>query len=152
MPGRGEVIGRGRGIGGDSGAQGRGSQLDIVAEDYRWGRLTIPAICRKHGIARHELLQRAARNKWKTLRDAGTDREILIGMMLGVLEQQIGHLERIEMTQSGEKEVAVLGKLATTLEKLIDIEDRSKPRVGAGENMQEIRNKLAQRIENLKRK
>ena len=129
-----------------------GPNWDIVAEDYRWGRLTIPAICRKHGVARHELLQRAARNKWKTLRDAGTDREILIGMMLGVLEQQIGHLERIEMTQSGEKEVAVLGKLATTLEKLIDIEDRSKPRIGAGENMQEIRNKLAQRIENLKRK
>lgn len=46
----------------------------------------------------------------------------------------------------------MLGKLATTLEKLIDIEDRSKPRIGAGENIQEIRNKLAQRIENLKRK
>ena len=129
-----------------------GPNWDIVAEDYRWGRLTIPAMCRKHGIARNELLQRASKHKWKTLRDAGTDREILIGMMLGVLEQQIGHLETIEMTQTGEKEVAVLGKLATTLEKLIDIEDRSKPRVGAGENMQEIRNKLAQRIENLKRK
>ena len=133
-------------------AQANGPNWDIVAEDYRWGRLTIPAICRKHGIARNELLQRASKNKWKTLRDAGTDREILIGMMLGVLEQQIGHLETIEMTQTGEKEVAVLGKLATTLEKLIDIEDRSKPPAGMGVDMQAMRNKLAQRIENLQRK
>lgn len=125
---------------------------DVVAEDYRWGRLTIPAICRKHRIARNELLQRAAKNKWKTVRDDNTDRDILIGMMLGALEQQIGHLETIEMTKSGEKEVAVLGKLATTLEKLIDIEDRSRTPAGTREDMQEIRNKLARRLENLKRK
>lgn len=129
-----------------------GPNWDIAAEDYYWGRLTIPAVCRKHGISRNELLQRAARHKWKTLRDNTTDRKILIGMMLGVLEQQVGHLEIIEMTQSGEREVAVLGKLATTLEKLIDIEDRSKAPAGTAENMQELRNKLARRIENLKRK
>ena len=129
-----------------------GPNWDIVAEDYRWGRITIPAICRKHGIGRNELLQRAARHKWKTLRDDTTDRVILIGMMLGVLELQIGHLEGVDMTQTGDKEVAVLGKLATTLEKLIDIEDKSKAPAGTGENMQELRNKLARRIENLKRK
>lgn len=101
------MLGREGRLGEDAGSasataapKAEGPNWDIVAEDYRWGRLTIPAICRKHRIARNELLQRAARNKWKTLRDAGTDREILIGMMLGVLEQQIGHLERIEMTQS----------------------------------------------------
>jgi hypothetical protein len=129
-----------------------GTNWDIAAQDYYWGRLTIPAICRKHKTTRNELLQRAARHKWKTLRDDTTDRVILIGMMLGVLEQQIGHLETVEMTQTGDKEVAVLGKLATTLEKLIDIEDKSRAPAGAGENMQDIRNKLAQRIANLKRK
>jgi hypothetical protein len=129
-----------------------GTNWDIVAEDYRWGRLTISAMCRKHRITRNELLQRAAKHKWKTLRDDTTDRDILIGMMLGVLEQQIGHLETNAMTNSGDKEVAVLGKLATTLEKLIDIEGRSKGPAGTGENMQEIRNKLARRIDNLKRK
>lgn len=133
-------------------AAAEGPNWEIVAEDYKWARLTIPAICRKHGITANELLQRAARNKWKTLRDESTDRTILIGMLLGALEQQIGHLEGIEMTQSGEKEVAVLGKLASTLEKLIDIEDRAKPRAGSAVDMQEIRNKLAQRIENLQRK
>ena len=133
-------------------AKPAGPNWDIAAEDYYWGRITIPAICRKHGVSRGELLQRAARHKWKTLRDDTTDRVILIGMMLGVLEQQIGHLEEVDMTRTGEKEVAVLGKLATTLEKLIDIEDKSKAPAGAGENMQELRNKLARRIENLKRK
>ena len=133
-------------------AKPAGPNWDIVFEDYYWGRITIPAICRKHGISRGELLQRAARHKWKTLRTHFTDRVILIGMMLGVLEQQIGHLEEVNMTRTGDKEVAVLGKLATTLEKLIDIEDKSKAPAGAGENMQELRNKLARRIENLKRK
>jgi len=125
---------------------------DLVAVDYLYDHMTIPALCRRHRISRGELLRRAARHKWKTLRQHDTDRLILINEMLGVLELQIGHLEEAKMTQTGEKEVAVLGKLATTLEKLIDIEDKSKAPAGTGENMQELRNKLARRIENLKRK
>ncbi|RYE81805.1 MAG: hypothetical protein EOP19_17810 [Hyphomicrobiales bacterium] len=133
-------------------AERPGPDWEGAALDYLYARLTIAAICRKYGVSRGELLQRAVRHKWKTLRTDDTDREILIGMMLGVLEQQIGHLEKTEMTQTGDKEVAVLGKLATTLEKLIDIEDKSRAPAGTGENMQELRNKLARRIENLKRK
>lgn len=129
-----------------------GPNWDLVAIDYCYPHLTIAALCRKHRITRGELMLRAARHKWKTLRADDTDRLILIWMLFGVMERQIGHLEETEMTPSGEKEAAVLGKLATTLEKLIDIEDKSKAPAGTGENMQELRNKLAQRIDNLKRK
>jgi hypothetical protein len=128
-----------------------GPNWDLVAVDYFYDHITIQALCRKHRITRGELLYRAMRHRWKTVRGNYTDRGILIGMMLGVLELQIGHLEEVEMTKTGEKEVAVLGKLATTLEKLIDIEDKSRRPAGTGENMQDIRNKLARRIENLKR-
>jgi hypothetical protein len=128
-----------------------GPNWDLIAVDYLYEHITIQALCRKHRITRGELLYRATRHKWKTLRGSYTDRGILIGMMLGVLELQIGHLEEVQMTKTGEKEVAVLGKLATTLEKLIDIEDKSRRPAGTGEDMQEIRNKLARRIENLKR-
>jgi len=124
---------------------------DLVQIDYRYGRLTIAAICRKHGITRGDLLLRAARHRWQTLRTDDTDRDILIGLMLGVLERQITHLENVEMTATGDKEVVVLGKLASTLEKLIDIEDRAKAPAGQGEDMQALRTKLARRIENLKR-
>ncbi len=85
------------------------------------------------------------------MRTDDTDRDILIGLMLGVLERQITHLENVEMTATGDKEVVVLGKLASTLEKLIDIEDRAKAPAGQGEDMQALRTKLARRIENLKR-
>jgi hypothetical protein len=129
-----------------------GPNWDLVAIDYFYPHRTIAALCKKHGITRGELMLRAARHKWKTLRADDTDRLILIWMLFGVMERQIGNLEETEMTQSGEKEAAVLGKLATTLEKLIDIEDKSKAPAGTGENMQELRNKLAQRIDNLKRK
>jgi len=137
-----------------AGALSRGADepnWDLVQIDYRMARLTIAAICRKHKINRGDLLLRALRHKWPTLRTGDTDREILIGMMLGVLEIQITHLETVDMTASGDKEVVVLGKLASTLEKLIDIEDRSKAPAGTGEDMQALRTKLARRIDSLKR-
>lgn len=124
---------------------------DTVAIDYQTGHLTLPALCRKHGITRSTLLLRATRHKWRTLRTEDTDRLILIDMLFGALERQIAHLETVEMTRTGDKEVVVLGKLAATLEKLVDIEDRSKAPAGSGENMKELRIKLARRIENLKR-
>jgi hypothetical protein len=123
---------------------------DIVALDYRYGHITKPAICRKHGITLGELNLRASTHKWVTDRTPDTDREILIGMMFGVIETQIGRLETSDVTAGNEKEVAVLGRLATTLEKLIDIEDKGRPVSGHGENMKDLRNKLARRIEQLK--
>lgn len=80
--------------------------------------------------------------------------------MFRVLEKQVMDLE-MEMTEmtrasrrSGGKEVVLLGKLATTLDKLMDLDGRA----GEGrrtrqrtKEMQDIRNKLIERIEQLKR-
>jgi hypothetical protein len=61
------------------------------------------------------------------------------------------------MTETGEKEVAVLGKLASTLEKLIDIDNAATAATQANKpkaqrkDIEELRNKLAQRIAQLKR-
>jgi hypothetical protein len=58
------------------------------------------------------------------------------------------------MTKTREKEVAVLCKLASTQENLIEIDTaaprRAEPRV-ASEEMKELRHRLAQRIAQLKR-
>ena len=128
---------------------------DLVRIDAEGRGITRAAICRKHGITRAELAAKARTSKWNFSGGNDTDRAILIGMMLGVLEAQIGQLETSDMTTTGEKEVAVLGKLATTLEKLIDIEDKGRPPTepaGHGEDMKALRNKLARRIDQLKRR
>jgi hypothetical protein len=81
------------------------------------------------------------------------DRGAIIGRMFRLLDRQIIQLEH-DMTSTGEKEVAVLGKLASTLEKLIDIdnaETAGQPARGPGKDMRDLRNKLAARIEQLKR-
>jgi hypothetical protein len=139
----------------DPSVQTRRVNWDLVRIDLEGRGITRAAICRKHGITRAELAAKAKASKWATAGDNETDRIILIGMMLGVLEAQIGNLETTEMTASGDKEVVVLGKLATTLEKLIDIEDKGKApteQSGHGENMKDLRNKLARRIDQLKRR
>ena len=73
--------------------------------------------------------------------------------MFRLLERQIKQLEE-NMTQTGEKEVAVLGKLASTLEKLIDIDnaelERSRTAHRSARKCSNLRNKLAQRIAQLK--
>ena len=50
------------------------------------------------------------------------------------------------MTHTGEKEAAVLGKLASTLEKLIEIDDAAagKPKPAQGRKMRDLRDQLAQ--------
>ena len=59
--------------------------------------------------------------------------------MFRLLERQIIQLER-DMDKTGEKEVAVLGKLASTLEKLIEIDRAERPQPPTRhKDMQELR-------------
>lgn len=122
--------------------------------DYEYGAITQGAICDKHGITRGMLTRRARRDLW-TLRFATTipDRATIIRRLFHLLEKQTIQLEE-HMTTTGEKEVAVLGKLASTLEKLIAIDNAetgSRPGRTEDKDMKELRNKLARRIAQLKR-
>lgn len=127
---------------------------DAARRDYESDALTTIGICKKYGIAHDVLAVHARRAKWHTEhRSGGLDRSILIRQLFGVLETQIKHLEGVEMTTTGEKEVAVLGKLAATLEKLIEIDAKAtirKPGAAQTKEMQDLRNKLVKRIEAFK--
>jgi hypothetical protein len=125
-----------------------------VRRDFEGRALTEAAICRKHAIDPDELWTHARAAKWQVEhRTSGLDRGILIRQMLGVLERQVARLERIEMTDTGEKEAAVLGRLASTLDKLIELESRNSKAEQPAETaeMRDIRNKLVKRILRLKR-
>ena len=114
----------------------------------------IPELCARFHLSSRTLYERAKQEAWTPRHQpAALDRAGIIGRMFRLLDRQILHLEH-HMTTTGEKEVAVLGKLASTLEKLIAIEtqanaDKAKPT--RRKDITDLRDKLAERIEQLKR-
>lgn len=76
-------------------------------------------------------------------------RRMLIKRIERLLEQQIEKLEQGTVEQSPEKEVALLGNLARTLEKLMDLDEKQKPMKPAskqGKEIEQIRKQLADRM------
>jgi hypothetical protein len=127
------------------------ARVDYEADAAVGGTTT--EIARRYHISTKTLANRAIEFGWRrrNMRHQ-VDRGAIIARMFHVLDRQIVQLEQ-NMTETGEKEVAVLGKLASTLEKLIDIDNAAKPAKPAQQrkDIQELRNKLAERIAQLKR-
>jgi len=125
-----------------------------VRAEYEANDISVVALAAKHSISATTIQRHAKDGGW-IMRNVvrRVDRGAIIARMFRVLERQIIHLEtQTQMTDTGEKEVAVLGKLATTLEKLIDIDtaaERSRP--AQSKDMKALRNELAERIAQLKR-
>jgi len=81
------------------------------------------------------------------------DRSKLIKRLFKVLEGQITQLEKNNMANSGEKEVALLGLITRNLDKLIDLDQKeggNKPSKKRRNEFDELRKKLSERIEHLK--
>lgn len=124
----------------------------VIRLDYEGEGQTIREIAAHHHVSTRSLYKHAAEEGWRR-RNAHrqVDRSAIITRMFRVLERQIISLDN-NMKQTGEKEVAVLGKLASTLEKLIDIDNAAAPPnpVVQQHDMKELRHKLARRIAQLK--
>ena len=123
-----------------------------VRTDYHSARESIVGLCRRYGLIKANLLAKAAEEGWKRRRHKTPERRTIISRMFRLLDRQIIELEE-NMTDTGDKEVAVLGRLVSTLGKLIDIENAevNRPARVQGKDMHELRNRLAERIEQLKR-
>lgn len=98
---------------------------------------------------------RVQREGWSH-HDAGKsgDRQSLIDRLITMLERQIGYLEA-SMKTSDEKEVTLLGNMARTLEKLIDLDAKvagKKPDKKRDRELEDIKRKLADRIDQLRQK
>jgi len=98
---------------------------------------------------------RVLKEGWKQ-HDAGRsgDRQSLIDRLITMLERQIGYLEAA-MKTSDEKEVTLLGNMARTLEKLIDLDAKvagKKPDKKRDRELEDIKRKLADRIDQLRQK
>jgi hypothetical protein len=122
-----------------------------VRHGYEVGRMTIKALCTKYGVTADAIQQERERSGWRRRRIATPNRSSLINRMFRLLDRQITQLEET-MAKSGDKEVAVLGNLARTLEKLIEIDDAEQPKRSTkahSKDMQDIRRKLEKRIDDL---
>ena len=131
-----------------------------VRADYDAGML-LADIYARHRISSSQLSARINRELWpRRNRSRVVDRPMIITRMYRVLERQVMDLEMemADMTKtakrSGDREVVLLGKLASNLDKLMDLDVRA----GEGRrtrqrtrDMQDIRQQLIARIEQLKR-
>jgi hypothetical protein len=79
------------------------------------------------------------------------ERGTLVMAMMRVLARQITILER-QMTGTIDKEATLLGTMAKTLEKLMELEKADAAQRPAQKDLTELRNKVAKRIEQLTRR
>lgn len=128
--------------------------------DYDAG-MTYVQLHAKYGVSSSQISWRVTTQGWpRRNRSRVVDRPLIITRMFRVLERQVIDLE-MEMsdmarsgTRSGDREVALLGKLAGTLGKLMEFHAeagegrRTKART---RQMTDVHHKLIERIEQLKR-
>lgn len=144
----------------DRALEGDSVNWDAVRVDYDAG-MAQSNIEARHGITHSALNWHIKTALWPPRRKSSViDRPMIITRMFRVLERQVMDLE-MEMadmtkraTRSGDREVVLLGKLAGTLDKLMDLDGRA----GEGrrtktrtKEMKDIHHKLIERIEQLKR-
>ena len=124
-----------------------------IRVDVELGAMTYNAICRKHRVSRGELLRRIRDNRWSVAeRDDLASRRIMIDGVFWALERQIDKLGETELGQDVGKEAAVLHRLATTLDKLIEIDTASTGRKlnpRESRDMTQLKTKIAERLDEL---
>ncbi len=142
-----------------------GPDWSAIEAEYRLGELTIANICKNHGISVSALMQARNRHGWpprnrKTYKDTGpAGRRRLISRMFAVLDKQIERMENTMVEDVDDKEIALLGQLVRTLEKLVELDARQTDMAGQkvtkpepeSREMLALRKKLSQRIGQLEK-
>lgn len=123
-----------------------------IRNDYENSKLTVAEIMRKYALSRTRLYAVAAAEEWVPRQTFDRDgRRGVIARMRRVLERQLTFMEA-EMDGSSDKEVALLGNMVKTLEKLIELDTKDKkqePSKKQSREMATLRKKLAARIDHL---
>jgi hypothetical protein len=124
-----------------------GVRWDDVRAEYE-GRLFVPAvICKRHGITIAQLRYRREVEGWLSARARVPRKEDMVAQMLKVLDKQLKRLESA-VDEPIDKQANVLGTHVKTLEKLIEMgAARPNAEPASKKNMEDLRSKLAKRIE-----
>lgn len=128
----------------------------ILADQAANPHTSLSIIAGRHGVG-----VKALSAQVQKLETEPVDRLLIIERLVRLVQWQVVDLQRemntmqAEDRRSGEREVALLGKIATNLEKLMEL-DGSAPSSGRRarsrpKDIVDLRSKLIERIEHLKR-
>lgn len=130
-----------------------GVDWERVRLEVKLGERTRNAICGEYGITTKRLADRIRINKWDVAQDVmGHDFSLVVNQLFFALERQALHLTKVEMTGSGDREVATLQRLTATLDRLIALDRQvtgRKPERRESKEMQELRTRIAKRLDEL---
>ena len=123
-----------------------------VGIDYAANELTILQLRAKYELTKGEFDYAKGQLGWGRRKTPQVNRRLIIKRLFRLLDRMLEQLEA-EMTTTGEKEVTILGRLVQSMGKLIEIETATNTEATPREtkDMHDIRRKLVERIEDLKR-
>ncbi|MDB5507332.1 MAG: hypothetical protein JWR75_1970 [Devosia sp.] len=129
-----------------------GERVREVRHDYERGIGTRSEICEKFLITMNQLKWLVKREDWQRRSiHRVTARKQIIKRLFRILDHNLKHLES-KMKTAGSPEVAMLGSLATTLGKLIELDTarQKSPRAkSATKDIEALRRQIARRIDDL---
>lgn len=122
---------------------------------YEETKETLPEMAARFGVTRSAISWRARHHGWVMRnRPAGISGLSLVGRMYRLIEKRLVQMERAKGAMT-EKDAALLVRMATTVDRLMEVEARAAPerptRAAAKESreMQDIRKTIARRLEQL---
>lgn len=125
---------------------------DAVKEDY-FGGEKLTDIYARHGCTKGEFDHHRRQAGWALRNHAPVNRERLVGRIFWLVNHHIAAMEK-NMNAGSHTDVAVLNQLVGSLGRLIRVEAgsvKASAKRGRTADLQDIREKLVRRIEELKR-
>jgi hypothetical protein len=129
------------------------AEWEVIRPHYEHGPETVVALCKRFETSKSSMRKAGIAFRWRMRRPRRIDRTDIIERLFRLLDTHILEMET-SMEGKGRGEAAVLGRLVSTLDRLIEIQDadakRRHPRTTR--QISNIKAKLIERIENLKRR
>lgn len=122
-----------------------------VQHDFELHTLTNDTICQCHGITRAQLRYRVEKFGWVAYRARRIDRPVLVNRLLKIFDRQLRQLEKSGMTQT-DKHINLLATATRTLDKILEFQQAQQPGPPHKKDMADLRDKLARRLDQFKRR
>ncbi|MCF6302108.1 MAG: hypothetical protein L3J13_02715 [Devosiaceae bacterium] len=129
-----------------------------IRDEYIAQKSRVADICLQHGISQSALMQRRLGENWPGRNKPRIPgRKQLVSRMFAVLEKQIARMEIAAMDGTDDKEIALLGQLVRSLEKLVELDTKQQTDLAKKDTqptkpsraMRALRQKVAKRITQL---
>lgn len=126
-----------------------------IRRDYELTEETISSLCRRHGVTKGSFEYHCRRGKWLARRAVKADRQgATLDRLFAVLERQVAKLANEAGETLGEKEAQQLSELVKNFDKLTSVKQGDTDNGGPAQDkdMRDLRDKLAKRIDQFKRR